>query len=147
VKDPIEEALEKLKPDEMPPELMARLTAARSQFAGSPSKEGGFWQRWVLPLAAGGCAALVAFFWLKQNPSATPRISTASTAAPMPFERQDILLGTREVGMLVAPDQRPYRVMEIEWLEQDTVRPNGRGPAVLVETTRREVVPVAMEIF
>jgi hypothetical protein len=147
VKDPIEEALEKLVPDEMPADLMARLTAARSQVAGTPSKEAGFWQRWVLPLAAGGCAALIAFFWLKQNPLPAARISTASSTAPMPFERQDILLGTREVGTLVAPDQRPYRVMEIQWLEQDTVQPNGRGPAVLVETTRREIIPVALEIF
>jgi hypothetical protein len=147
VKDPIEEALKKLTPDEMPPELMARLTAARSQLVEPSAKRGGFWQRWFLPLAAGGCAALVAFTWLKeQEPSTSPK-PLANAAAPLPFERQDFLVGAREMGVLVGPNMRPYRVMELEWMEQDTVRPNERGPAVLVQTTRREVIPVAMEIF
>jgi hypothetical protein len=66
---------------------------------------------------------------------------------PMPFEREDFLLGARDVGFLVGPNQRPYRVVEIEWLEQDTVRPSAQSPGVRVETKRREVIPVALEIF
>jgi hypothetical protein len=70
-----------------------------------------------------------------------------ATAEPLPFARNDYLVGTREIGMFVAPDQRPYRVMEIEWLEQDTIASSLRGPAILMQTKRREVIPVALEIF
>jgi hypothetical protein len=147
VKDPIEEALEKLKPGEMPLELMARLTAARSRVEKTASPRNAFWRRWLVPLAAGSCAAAIALAFLKRHEPTVTIPPGMAALTPMPFERQDFLLGTRDVGMLVAPNHRPYRVVEIEWLEQDTVRPNLRGPAVLVETTRREIIPVALEIF
>ena len=147
MKDPIEEALERLKPEEMSPDLMARLTGVRSRVVEAASPRGTFWRRWLIPIAAGGCAAAIALTFLKRHEPSTPVHPVMAASAPLPFERQDFLIGTRDVGMLVAPNQRPYRVVEIEWLEQDTVRPSERGPAVLVETTRREVIPVALEIF
>jgi hypothetical protein len=61
--DPIEDALNRMKPAEMPPELMARLTAARSQVAEGARRARdtgrsgwGMLTRWLLP--ALGCAAV-----------------------------------------------------------------------------------------
>jgi hypothetical protein len=143
VKDPIEDALEKMKPAEMPDALMARLTAARPQ---PKERSASVWRRWLLPLATAGCAAAAALAILKhtENP---PTPVTVATAEPLPFERNDYLVGVRDVGLMVAPNQRPYRVMEVEWLESNTVRANERGPAIRFDTKRRDVVPVALEIF
>lgn len=147
MKDPLEEALKGMRPAEMPPQLMARLTAARPQPAAKRAE--GLWRRWFLPLATAGCAGAAALAFLQstegpQLPAAPP---AAMIAEALPFERHEFLVGSREVGVFVAPNQRAYRVMEIEWLEQDTIRAGQSGPAVRVETTRRDIVPVALEIF
>lgn len=140
--DPIEEALKRMKPAEMPSDLMARLTAARPQ----PVERPAFWKRWLLPIAAGATAAILATVWLRNEPPQEKKPMIAQAAA-LPVERNDYLVGTREVGVILGPNQRPYRVMEVEWLEQDTIRPNAAGSAIRVETKRRDVIPVALEIF
>ena len=146
MKDPIEEALEKMKPAELPDALLARLTAARPQ--PKPEKErGGIWRRWLLPLATAGCAAALALTVLRQFDDPQEQPTTVAKAEPLPFERNDILLGTRDVGVMVGPNQRPYRVMVVDWLEQDTVRAAVDGPGIRMDTKRRDVVPVALEIF
>ena len=146
MKDPIEEALEKMRPAELPGALMARLTAARPQ-PGPERKRAGIWRRWLLPLATAGCAAALALMFLrKMDDPQTPPIAVAK-AEPLPFERNDILLGTRDVGVMVGPNERPYRVMVVDWLEQDTVRAAINGPGIRMDTKRRDVVPLALEIF
>jgi hypothetical protein len=142
MKEPIEEALEKMKPAPMPPALMARLTAARPQ----AREQRPWWTRWLLPFATAACAAFGAMHYLSSDDASKPKRIIAATE-PLPFARNDYLVGTREIGMFIAPDQRPYRVMEIEWLEQDTIASSLAGPTILMETKRREVVPVALEIF
>ncbi len=146
MKDPIEEALEKMNPAELPDALMARLTAARPQ--RKPEKErGGIWRRWLLPLATAGCAAALALTLLRHFDDSQKQPTTVAKAEPLPFERNDILLGSRDVGVMVGPNQQPYRVMVVDWLEQDTVRAAANGPAIRMDTKRRDVVPVALEIF
>src|SRR5690242_17814118 len=113
-----------MKPAEMPDALMARLTAARPQ---PKEKSRGIWRRWLLPLATAGCAAAAALAILKDTEK-QPVPAPIAAAEPMPFERNDYLVGVRDVGLMVAPNQRPYRVMEVEWLESNTVRANERGP-------------------
>ena len=144
-KDPIEEALRGMRPAELPPQLMARLTAARPQ-----PRERSAWQsvllRWLLPLTASACVAVATFFWLEKN-----RPSAVATAVPesraLPIESEDYLVGARPVGILVAPNQRPYRLMEVEWLEHETVRAGAGGAALHTATTRRDVIPVALELY
>lgn len=142
--DPIEEALKRMKPAEMPPDLMARLTAARPQTA---TNKPAFWLRWLIPLAAGVTAAVMATVWLRNEPvvekGAPPKVATTS----IPLECNEYLVGAREVGVVAIPNQRPFRVMEVEWLEQSIIRPDANGPAIRVETKRKDVVPVALEIF
>jgi hypothetical protein len=144
--DPIEEALKRMKPSDMPDGLMARLTAARPQPA---EKKPAFWLRWLMPLAAGATAAVMATMWLRHEPAvekdAQPMIAAAKTSIPV--ERNDYLVAAREVGIVNVPNQTPFRVVEVEWLEQSTIRTAADGPAIRVETKRKDVVPVALEIF
>ena len=142
-KDPIEEALRGMRPAEMPSQLMARLTAARPQ----PGRRV-MWQdvlfRWLLPLTASVCVAVATFFWLEKN---RPSAVVATEQPPPPVESQDYLVSARPVGIVVAPNQRPYRIMEVEWLEHETVRAGAGGPALHTATTRRDVIPVALELY
>lgn len=144
--DPIEEALKRMKPAEMPSDLMARLTAARPQ---PKARKRAFWMRWLIPVGAGATAALMATVWLRHAPSveksSQPKIAAASISIPV--ECNDYLVGAREVGVVAIPNQHPFRVMEVEWLEQSIIRTDANGPAIRVETKRKDVVPVALEIF
>lgn len=142
-KDPIEEALQKMRPAEIPSQLMARLTAARPQ-----PRRRVMWQdvlfRWLLPLAASACVAVATFFWLEKN---RPSVVTASGQQPTPVESQDYLVSARPMGIVVAPNQRPYRIMEVEWLEHETVRTGAGRPDLHTATMRRDVIPVALELY
>ncbi len=152
--DPIEDALNRMKPAEMPNDLMARLTAARSLITKekeAPAKQPGFLARWLLPLGVCAAAAVATVVALKYT-GATPTTSTPiainkQPAQSTPFEREDRFVSAREVGIIVPPNQRPIRLMEVEWLESDTIRPSGDGHAVRVETTRKGVVPMALEVY
>jgi hypothetical protein len=67
--------------------------------------------------------------------------------AGTPYERNDFLVGLRDGGVMVAPDHKPYRIMEVDWSEEDTMRTKPDGSAVRVQTRRRAVVPVPLEVF
>ena len=151
--DPIEDALEKLRPAGMEPALMARLSAAR------PRKEApeqmSAWRellmRWVLPVTASAGVAVATFAFLERHrgPDAQGGVPTgvAADEAPLPVESRDYLVSARPVGIVVAPDQRPYRMMDVQWLEYETVRAGANGPALHTATTRRDVIPVALELY
>jgi len=151
--NPIEDALGKLRPAELDPALMARLSAARPrrETQGQKSAWSGMLLRWLLPLAASACVAWMTFFLLEHNRAdnangAEPK-DVASAAAPLPVESQDYLVSARPVGIIVAPNQQPYRLMDVEWLEYQTVRAGANGPALHTATTRRDVIPVALELY
>jgi hypothetical protein len=147
VKDPIENALEKMKPVELPASLMARLTAVRPQPVAAGERPS-LLRRWLLPLASGACAALATVAVLKHlGAPATPAPAVTATAKEGHFESDGYLMGARNVGVVVGADQRAYRIVELEWLERNTVRPHESGPGVRVETMRRGVVPVALDIY
>ena len=56
-------------------------------------------------------------------------------------------MSARPVGIVVAPNQQPYRIMDVEWLEYQTVRESANGPVLHTATTRRDVIPVALELY
>ena len=151
--DPIEDALRKLRPAELESSLMARLSAARprNETPQRTSTWRGVLVRWLMPIAASACVAVATFVWLERNRMADTRgntaSSTASADAPLPVESQDYLVSARPVGIVVAPNQQPYRIMDVEWLEYETVRAGVNGPALHTATTRRDVIPVALEIY
>ena len=151
--DPIEDALQKLRPAELEPAIMARLSAAHSHTGAAEKKSP--WRevllRWLLPAAASACVAVATFAVLEHNRKNDPREgdrkNIASADAPMPVESQDYLVSARPVGIVVAPNQQPYRIMDVEWLEYQTVRAATDGPALHTATTRRDVIPVALELY
>ncbi len=151
--DPIEDALRKLRPAELEPSLMARLSAARPRNDAPPKKSAlrDVLLRWLLPLATSAGVAVATFTMLDRNRASEARESdrknTASSETPMPVETQDYLVSARPVGILVAPNQQPYRIMDVEWLEYETVRAGANGPALHTATTRRDVIPVALEVY
>lgn len=151
--DRIEEALKKLDPSALSPQLMARLTAARPQprSGGEDSRWRGVLFRWLLPVVASACVAIVTFFWLEQNrrpdEAGDPSPVAVADNRPVPVESQDFLVAARPVGIVVAPNQRPYRIMDVEWLEYETVRSESGGPAIHTATKRRDVVPVALDLY
>lgn len=149
--DRIEEGLKKLEPGALPPHLMARLTAARPQAvsAGEVSRWRSVLFRWLLPAAASACVAVGTFILLER--SRQPAAETASGGAleqsPVPVESQDFLVAARPVGILVAPNQRPYRIMDVEWLELETQPAGADGRTIHTATKRRDVIPVALEVY
>ena len=151
--DPIGDALRNLRPAEMDPPLMARLTAARPHTEAAEKKSP--WRevllRWLLPLAASACVAVATFAVLEHKRVTDAHGNNAAVAAaadaPPPVESQDFLVSARPVGIVVAPNQQPYRIMDVEWLEYQTVRGSGGGPALHTATTRRDVIPVALELY
>lgn len=154
--DPIEDALNRLKPAEMPNDLMARLSAARSLIANpgakeAPARQPGFLARWLLPLgvcAAAAAATVAALQFSGDKPVEPGPVASASESAPaVPFEREDRFVGAREVGLIVPPNQPPIRLMEVEWMEADTLHSGPNGHGVRVETRRRGVVPMTLEVY
>ncbi|MEO6787500.1 MAG: hypothetical protein ABI318_15315 [Chthoniobacteraceae bacterium] len=151
--DPIEKALRKLRPAELESPLMARLSAARPRRDAPQQKSA--WRdvllRWLLPLTASACVAVVTFALLERNRANEARETypnvTASADAPLPVESEDYLVSARPVGIVVAPNQQPYRIMDVEWLEYETVRTGANGPALHTATTRRDVIPVALQVY
>ena len=151
--DPIEEALQKLRPAGLEGSLMARLSAARPR-KETPEKKSAWREillRWLLPVATSACVAVGTFAWLEKNrtheaPNTAAR-GGPSTDATAPVESQDYLVSARPVGIIVAPNQQPYRIMDVEWMEHETVRASADGRALHTATTRRDVIPVALEIY
>lgn len=151
--DPIEDALQRLRPSDLDSPLMARLTAARplSDAPAQKSTLRDLLLRWLLPLGTSAGVAVATFAILEQHRNHSAGGNEAkvveSGEAPLPVESQDFLVSARPVGIVVAPDQKPYRIMDVEWLEYQTIRAEAGGPALHTATTRRDVIPVALETY
>lgn len=147
--DPIEMALEKLRPKELESPLMERLTAARphGESAGKKPAWHGLLLRWLLPVAASACVAAATFVFLERGRSHDAQTKTAAANEPSPVESRDYLVSAQPVGIVIGPNQKPYRIMDVQWLEYETVRAGANGPALHTATTRRDVIPVALEIY
>lgn len=151
--DPIEEALQKLRPAELENSLMARLTATRprNDLPVQKSTLRDVLLRWLLPIATSAGVAVATFALLERNRNGETRVQippvTAATDAPIPVESQDYLVSARPVGIVVAPNKQPYRIMDVQWLEYQTVRADADGPALHTATTRRDVIPIALELY
>jgi hypothetical protein len=150
-KDPVEMLLERMRPAELNNDLMARLTAARGNIAPARSRWQGSILRWLAPVGAVACVAFLTVKVLESGPGAQPQTagvsSTSAAAKVMPVLVQDNMLKAREMGVIVGPNRQPYQVMEYQWVESETIVPGANAPAVRVETTRRHVVPVELEVY
>ena len=144
--DPVESLLAQMKPAAMSNDLMARLTAARPVASSKGKRAWSFFGRWLAPIGAVACVALVTVTVL--NSTAKPPIAPlAATQTVMPVFVQDHTLKAREMGVMVGPNRTPYQMVEYQWVESETIVPGKNAPAIRVETTRREIVPVQLEVY
>ena len=145
--DPVEALLMGMKPAPMSNDLMARLTAARPTEAPKRSRTWQLLSRWVLPASAAACAAFITVkvldFSPEKKPTAAPKVATKS----LPVVVQDHMLQAREMGVMVGPNRQPYKVMEYQWTEAETILSGPNVPSVRLETTHRQIVPEAIEIY
>ncbi len=136
-----------MKPAPMSNDLMARLTAARPTEAPKRSRTWQLLSRWVLPASAAACAAFITVkvldFSHEKKPTAAPKVATKS----LPVVVQDHMLQAREMGVMVGPNRQPYKVMEYQWTEAETILSGPNVPSVRLETTHRQIVPEAIEIY
>lgn len=150
--DRVEEALRGLCPAPLDASLMATLSAARprARTARQRVRWGEEVKRWLAPLAASACVAVITFSWLEgppANPITARSNAHADRLSAIPVESQNYLVSAKPIGIFVAPDQKPYQMIDVEWLEHEAVRVSEEGPAIHTATTRRRVLPVALEIY
>ncbi|MEK0449243.1 MAG: hypothetical protein RL088_1511 [Verrucomicrobiota bacterium] len=153
-KDPVEILLERMRPADLNNDLMARLTAARGTIAPARSHWFGGILRWLTPVGAVAAVALLTVKVLDSGTAGTavkPQSAGVATTPvatkTMPVLVQDNMLKAREMGVIVGPNRQPYQVMEYQWVESETIVPGSNAPAVRVETTRRHIVPVELEVY
>lgn len=149
--DPVEALLMRMKPAPMSNDLMARLTAARPTETPKRSRAWHFLSRWVLPASAAACAALITVkvldFSHEKKPTASASTPAKSAGKSLPVIVQDHMLQAREMGVMVGPNRQPYKVMEYQWTEAETILSGPNVPSVRLETTHRQIVPEELEIY
>jgi hypothetical protein len=149
--DPVETLLARMKPAEMSNDLMARLTAVRSKIAPAPKSRFEFFTRFFIPAATVACVAVLTVKFLDGGVQKPTNALAAAAPTPsqntMPVVVQDNMLQAREMGVMVGPNRQPYRVMEYQWVESEIIMPGANVPPVRLETTRRQIVPVQIEVY
>ena len=146
--DPMEKLLAGMTPASFSNDLMARLTAARPSSAPARSRFRDVITRWLLPSAAVACAALVTVKFLDATPQAPASVAlTGSLTKAMPMMVENHLTQAREMGVMVGPNRQPYQMMEYQWVEAETIVPGSNAPAIRLETTRRQIVPIQLEVY
>ena len=149
--DPVEMLLARMKPAPMNTDLMARLTAARPTTSPKRSGAWSFLSRWAFAAGAVACAAVVTVKVLDSSTNTAKDIASdnpeKAAAKNMPVIVQDNMLQAREMGVMMGPNRQPYQVMEYQWVESETLVPGTNVPSVRLETTRRQIVPVRLEVY
>ena len=146
--DPVEKLLAGMTPASLSNDLMARLTAARPSVAPARSRLRDIVTRWLLPSAAVACVALVTVKVLDATPQAPAPVAVAVTQArAMPMMVENHLTLAREMGVMLGPNRQPYQMMEYQWVEAETIVPGSNAPAIRLETTRRQIVPIQLEVY
>ena len=149
--------LQRLKPAEPPPALMAWLAAA-AEPAADPSRESSTrqtslwdvlapWLRWFAPAMTAATVAVVVWRW--------PRAATTSEMAQAPtrsaLKPDHVQLDRRLVGAFDALAQLPggemVRFRCHEWTDQMVLRDAARGIEVVQSSPSFEVLPVRFETY
>ena len=146
--DPVEKLLAGMTPASLSNDLMARLTAARPSAAPARSRVRDIIIRWLVPSTAVACVALVTVKFLDATPQVPAPIAVASSPAKaMPMMVENHLTQARDMGIMVGPNRQPYQMMEYQWVEAETIVPGSNAPAIRLETTRRQIVPIQLEVY
>lgn len=146
--DPVEKLLAGMAPASLSNDLMARLTAARPSSVPARLRFRDVITRWLLPAAAVACAAFATVKFLDATPQTAASVAVTSTQPKaMPMMVENHLTQAREMGVMVGPNRQPYQMMEYQWVEAETIVPGSNAPAIRLETTRRQIVPIQLEVY
>lgn len=105
--------------------------------------------RWVFPLAAAACfvvTGLAAFLHSQKVPAPPHETPAFSAQIFTPVETNSKLVAARDLGVFVADNDKPYRLIETTWVENETSR-SDNGAELLTTQTRSELVPIPMKIY
>jgi len=151
--------LQRLKPAEPPPALMARLAAVAETPAGPPreipTRRASLWDvlapwlRWFAPAMTAVVVALVVWRW--PHSATTPEGALAPAPTTTALKPDDVQLDRRLVGAFDALAQLPggemVRFRCHEWTDRMVLRDAARGIEVVQSTPSFEVLPVRFETY
>jgi hypothetical protein len=132
--DPFEEQLRALRPAAMPAALRERL-AGPPPSARRPDRR----ILWITFATAAACVTAALFIH--------PDRPNGPTAGPIPqlaAERSQRVTSVRPLSVVTDESNRAWRLVEVEWVEEDTLVAAGRPSAVQLQDHYRTVVPVAI---
>jgi hypothetical protein len=133
--DPFEEQLRALRPAAMPAALRERL-AEPPPSARRPDRR----ILWItFATAAAACVTAALFL----NPSRPPGQSPG-TIPQLAAERSQRVTSVRPLSVVTDESNRAWRLVEVEWVEQDTLVAADQPSAVQLQDHYRTVVPVAI---
>jgi len=133
--DSFEDRLKSLKPGTLPDTLRRRLDLP------PPSPR----SRRVIPagFAAAAAACLAALLWRE---SAVPPPGPVNAGVPaFAGQRSSQVTGVQPLSVITDESNRLWKMMEVNWVEEDTLVSAARPSAVRTQDHYRTVVPVAVQ--
>jgi hypothetical protein len=149
--DKLEAELRRIPPAAVPPNLMARLRAARlrAQPAEMPAARWSFpWAKWFIHwrgLAAVAPAATILLLWVALRPAAESAENTSGIKANAVQVGHSLVASFDAVAQL--PDGEPIRFRCRKWRDDVVVHDDAHGVFITQSTPRVEVVPVRFETY
>lgn len=134
--DPFEEKLRALRPAAMPDALREQLARPPQPSARRPDRR----ILWItFATAAAACVTAALFL-----PPSRPPGTTAATAPQFAVESTQRVTAVRPLSVITDESKRPWRLVEVEWVEEDTLVAADQPAAVQLQDHYRTVVPVAI---
>ena len=154
--DSVSALLHSLAPAAPSDALLRRLAAARP-IAKTVARRAtiiAFIPRLATAAALLALAGAVAWKFLPRDEAETladvparPAMHPAVAAAITPLQSRQRLLGVQDLGIARDAQQRPVRLMQARWRDDETFTPPGGAPSVRQERLRDEIVPVAVHTY
>ncbi len=129
-----ESQLRALKPQVLPPALQQRLAVPPA--SAPPNLIRFRWLAW-----AGAAAALILALAHAFRPAATipPAVTVSATS------RESTVTSVIPVSVLTDAANRRWRLVEVNWVEEDTVVSSSRPIALQLQQDHRAIIPVAIQ--
>jgi hypothetical protein len=131
--DPFEEKLRALRPAAMPAGLQERLARPPEPAARRPDRR----ILWIT-FAAAAAACVTAALFLHSSPSPATPGGTPQLVA----ERSQRVTSVRPLSVVTDETKRAWRLVEVQWVEEDTLVAADQPSAVQLQDHYRTVVPV-----
>ena len=134
--DDFEARLRSTKPAALPPELKARLASPPAL----PNR-----RRLIIPfLTALSALSAAAAAWIVSSHHHTPPTPTDSNRPLVAESRESRVTNLRPVGVVSDNYQRLWRLVEVAWVDADSLVSSPDSLAVISHEHHRAIVPVAI---